>query len=70
MVTMIKKQAHDLNEELDIEESENGSVSDLVMPIVSLIVAAVAAMLYTGGQALGCWRSSIQPAWRVRKLQM
>ncbi|MCZ8488258.1 hypothetical protein O9992_15915 [Vibrio lentus] len=23
-----QKQAHDLNEELDIEESENGSVSD------------------------------------------
>ncbi|HAS24837.1 MAG TPA: Na+/H+ antiporter, partial [Vibrio sp.] len=47
-----QKQAHDLNEELDIQESENGSVSDLVMPIVSLIVATVAAMLYTGGQAL------------------
>jgi tetracycline resistance efflux pump len=46
------QQAHDLNEELDIEESENGSVSDLIMPIVSLIVATVAAMLYTGGQAL------------------
>ncbi len=48
-----QKQAHDLNEEPDIEESENGSVSDLfVMPIVSLIVATVAAMLYTVHQAL------------------
>ncbi|WP_117234322.1 Na+/H+ antiporter NhaC family protein [Vibrio maerlii] len=44
--------AHDLNEELDIEESSRGSVADLVMPIVSLIVATVAAMLYTGNQAL------------------
>ncbi|MGF1710365.1 Na+/H+ antiporter NhaC family protein [Vibrio kagoshimensis] len=46
------KDARDLNEELDIEESETGSVADLVMPIVSLIVATVAAMMYTGGQAL------------------
>ncbi|WP_260258735.1 Na+/H+ antiporter NhaC family protein [Vibrio intestinalis] len=45
-------EAHDLNEELDIRESEKGKVSDLVLPIVFLIVATVASMLYTGGQAL------------------
>ncbi|MGF1746652.1 Na+/H+ antiporter NhaC family protein [Vibrio minamisatsumaniensis] len=47
-----QKQAHDLHDDLDIQESENGSVSDLVMPIILLIVATIAAMLYTGGQAL------------------
>ncbi|MGY3570092.1 tetracycline efflux Na+/H+ antiporter family transporter Tet(35) [Vibrio paucivorans] len=46
------QEAHDLNEELDIRESEKGNVLDLVLPIVTLIVATVAAMLYTGGQAL------------------
>ncbi len=46
------QEAHDLNEELDIEESQNGKVSDLVLPIVFLIAATVASMLYTGGQAL------------------
>ena len=46
------KEAHELNEELDIKESEHGRVSDLVLPIATLIVATVAAMLYTGGQAL------------------
>ncbi|MGF1721254.1 Na+/H+ antiporter NhaC family protein [Vibrio kyushuensis] len=45
-------QAHELNEELDIEESEHGKVSDLVLPIVALIASMVVAMLYTGGQAL------------------
>ncbi|MDA0147294.1 Na+/H+ antiporter NhaC family protein [Vibrio sp. LaRot3] len=45
-------EAHDLNEELDIRESEKGKVSDLVLPIVFLIIATVASMLYTGGQAL------------------
>lgn len=46
------EEAHELNEELDIEESASGKVSDLVLPIVSLIAATVASMLYTGGQAL------------------
>ncbi|MFC5077245.1 Malate-2H(+)/Na(+)-lactate antiporter [Vibrio thalassae] len=45
-------QAHELNEELDIKESDFGSVSDLVMPIIVLIVAMVAAMIFTGSQAL------------------
>lgn len=44
--------AHDLNEELDIRESEHGKVSDLILPIVLLIVATIGAMLYTGGQSL------------------
>ncbi|EKO3687381.1 Na+/H+ antiporter NhaC family protein [Vibrio metschnikovii] len=44
--------AHQLNEELDIPESENGKVLDLVLPIVLLIIATIGAMLYTGGQAL------------------
>ena len=46
------QEAHELNEELDIVESEGGKVSDLVLPIVFLIVATIASMLYTGGQAL------------------
>ncbi|MGD8109129.1 Na+/H+ antiporter NhaC family protein [Vibrio sp. TRT 17S01] len=46
------QEAHDLNEELDIVESEKGKVSDLVLPIVFLIAATVASMMYTGGQAL------------------
>lgn len=44
--------AHQINEELDITESNNGKVSDLILPIVALIVATVAFMLYTGGQSL------------------
>ncbi len=44
--------AHQLNEELDIPESENGKVLDLVLPIVLLIIATIGAMLFTGGQAL------------------
>lgn len=46
------KGARDLNEELDIIESQTGKVSDLVLPIVFLIIATVASMIYTGGQAL------------------
>ncbi|MDF5387918.1 Na+/H+ antiporter NhaC family protein, partial [Vibrio parahaemolyticus] len=46
------QEAHDLNEELDIRESEKGKVSDLILPIVTLIIATIASMLYTGGQAL------------------
>jgi len=46
------QQARDLNDELDIRESEKGKVSDLVFPIVLLIIATVGSMLYTGGQAL------------------
>ncbi|PFG55901.1 transporter (NhaC family) [Vibrio sp. ES.051] len=46
------QEAHELNEELDIRESEKGTVSDLVLPIVTLIIATIASMLYTGGQAL------------------
>jgi tetracycline resistance efflux pump len=45
-------QAHEINEELDIKESEFGRVSDLILPILVLIVATVSAMLFTGGQAL------------------
>ncbi|NAX21156.1 Na+/H+ antiporter NhaC family protein [Vibrio sp. V39_P1S14PM300] len=46
------QEAHELNEELDITESEHGKVSDLILPIVLLIVATISAMIYTGGQAL------------------
>ncbi|ELR67370.1 Na+/H+ antiporter [Photobacterium marinum] len=45
-------QAKDLNDELEIEESENGRVADLVMPIVALIFATFFFMIYTGYQAL------------------
>ena len=44
--------AHDINEELDIAESDKGSVVDLILPIVALIIATVFFMLHTGGQAL------------------
>ncbi|EOU2461659.1 Na+/H+ antiporter NhaC family protein [Vibrio navarrensis] len=46
------KEAHEIDEELDTRESEKGKVSDLVLPIVALIIATVASMLYTGAQAL------------------
>lgn len=46
------EEAHDLNEELDIEPSVRGTVADLVLPIVGLIFATAAAMLFTGNQAL------------------
>ncbi|WP_339386419.1 Na+/H+ antiporter NhaC family protein [Vibrio caribbeanicus] len=46
------EQARDLNEELDIRESDAGKVSDLILPIVMLIIAMVVSMLYTGGLAL------------------
>ncbi len=45
-------EARDLNEELDIVESEYGKVSDLIYPILLLIISTIASMLYTGGQAL------------------
>ncbi len=44
--------SHDLNEELDIEESEHGRVLNLVLPIVMLIVSTVGFMMMTGAQAL------------------
>ncbi|CAH0526476.1 Na+/H+ antiporter NhaC family protein [Vibrio hippocampi] len=46
------QEAHELNEELDIKESDFGSVSDLILPILVLIGAMIVAMLFTGGQAL------------------
>ncbi|MDN3609687.1 Na+/H+ antiporter NhaC family protein [Vibrio ostreicida] len=46
------QQAHDINEELDIRESESGKVFDLILPIVFLIVATIASMIFTGGEAL------------------
>ncbi|USD64355.1 Na+/H+ antiporter NhaC family protein [Vibrio sp. SCSIO 43136] len=45
-------EAHEINEELDIVESEFGKVSDLVLPILVLIVATIASMVFTGGQSL------------------
>lgn len=45
-------QAVDLQDELGITESEKGKVSDLIYPIVTLILATLFFMLYTGGQAL------------------
>ncbi|WED22737.1 Na+/H+ antiporter NhaC family protein [Vibrio sp. JC009] len=44
--------AHEINEELDIVESEHGSVFDLIAPISALIIATVIFMLTTGGDAL------------------
>ena len=45
-------QAKDLNDELEIEESQNGRVADLVMPIVALIAATFFFLIFTGYQAL------------------
>ncbi|SIN93539.1 Na+/H+ antiporter NhaC family protein [Salinivibrio sp. ES.052] len=42
----------DICDDLGIEESVNGTVADLVAPIVMLVFATVGAMLFTGGQAL------------------
>ncbi|MGL6257966.1 Na+/H+ antiporter NhaC family protein [Vibrio sp. WXL210] len=47
-----KSAKEELNEDLGIEPSENGQVSDLILPILALIAATVVAMLYTGGQEL------------------
>ncbi|MGF1690503.1 Na+/H+ antiporter NhaC family protein [Photobacterium kagoshimensis] len=46
------KKAKDLNDELEIEESTNGRVSDLVLPIIALIVATFFFLIFTGYQAL------------------
>ncbi|WOQ86473.1 Na+/H+ antiporter NhaC family protein [Vibrio cholerae] len=48
----IHKRPHELNEELDIRESERGTVLDLVLPIVFLVVATIGAMIWTGASAL------------------
>ncbi|MDW6004297.1 Na+/H+ antiporter NhaC family protein [Vibrio mangrovi] len=45
-------QAIELKDELNIQESESGSVNDLIVPIVALVVATVAAMIFTGWQSL------------------
>ena len=42
----------DLHDDYGIQESKLGKVSDLVFPIVSLIIATVFFMLYTGNQSL------------------
>ncbi|CED71818.1 Na+/H+ antiporter NhaC family protein [Aliivibrio wodanis] len=48
----VNAESKDLNEELNITESETGKVSDLIFPIITLIVATVFFMIYTGVQAL------------------
>ncbi len=47
-----REQARELDEELDIQESTRGRVMDLILPIVMLIIATCASMLFTGAQAL------------------
>jgi len=44
--------AVNLHDEYGIDESEKGKVSDLIFPIVTLIIATLFFMLYTGNQAL------------------
>lgn len=46
------KSSVNLQDELGINESEKGKVSDLVFPITSLIIATLFFMLYTGNTAL------------------
>ncbi|MBB1312460.1 MULTISPECIES: Na+/H+ antiporter NhaC family protein [Aliivibrio] len=48
----VDKESKDLNEELNITESDTGKVSDLIFPIIVLIVATIFFMVYTGAQAL------------------
>jgi tetracycline resistance efflux pump len=48
----VNAESKDLNEELNITESETGKVSDLIFPIIVLIVATIFFMIYTGAQAL------------------
>ncbi|MCE4937424.1 Na+/H+ antiporter NhaC family protein [Aliivibrio fischeri] len=48
----VNSESKDLNEELNIVESETGKVSDLIFPIITLIVATISFMVYTGGEAL------------------
>ncbi|MDV7103905.1 Na+/H+ antiporter NhaC family protein [Vibrio sp. TH_r3] len=43
---------YEASDDLNIAESEYGKVSDLVLPIVFLILATIGSMLLTGGQAL------------------
>ncbi|MBS9778506.1 MAG: Na+/H+ antiporter NhaC family protein [Gammaproteobacteria bacterium] len=42
----------DLDEELNIVQSDKGRVSDLIVPILVLIIATVSAMVFTGSQSL------------------
>jgi tetracycline resistance efflux pump len=44
--------AADLKDDLDIREGKHGQVRDLIFPIVTLVIATVAAMIYTGSTAL------------------
>ncbi|MGF1793469.1 Na+/H+ antiporter NhaC family protein [Photobacterium profundum] len=44
--------AKDLNDELEIDESSNGRVADLVLPIIALIFATFFFMIFTGYQVL------------------
>lgn len=44
--------ARNIDEELNIKESEKGAVSDLILPIVVLIFATIGTMIYTGNEAL------------------
>ena len=46
------KDAANLQDELGINESEQGNVSDLIYPILALIGATLFFMMYTGNQAL------------------
>ena len=48
----VNAESKDLNEELNIKESETGKVSDLIFPIIVLIVATIFFMVYTGAQTL------------------
>ncbi len=48
----ISEKILDLDEELEIEQSENGRVSDLLIPIIVLIIATISSMIFTGYQAL------------------
>ncbi len=48
----VHAEAKDLNDELEIEESENGKVGDLIIPILVLVAATLFFMIYTGNQSL------------------
>lgn len=48
----VEQQAREADEELDIVQSDSGTVKDLILPILILIAATIFFMIYTGAQAL------------------
>ncbi|WP_435532760.1 Na+/H+ antiporter NhaC family protein [Vibrio stylophorae] len=50
--TPVEAQEGKNQEEIEIKESSQGHVADLVMPVVVLVIATIGAMMWTGAQAM------------------